>query len=44
MQWIAPTEKDSATETLEDRFWDTADQFRANPPFNSFSWLNLRIS
>jgi type I restriction enzyme M protein len=30
MQWIAPTEKDSATTTLEKRLWDAADQFRAN--------------
>ena len=30
MQWIAPTEKDKATETLEKRLWDAADQFRAN--------------
>ena len=30
MQWIAPTEKDSATTTLEKRLWDAADQLRAN--------------
>ena len=30
MHWIAPTEKDSATTTLEKRLWDAADQFRAN--------------
>jgi len=30
LQWIAPTEKDSATVTLEKRLWDAADQFRAN--------------
>lgn len=30
MQWIAPSEKDSATTTLEVRLWDAADQFRAN--------------
>lgn len=30
MQWIAPTEKDSATTTMEKRLWDAADQFRAN--------------
>ena len=29
-QWIAPSEKDTATETLEKRLWDAADQFRAN--------------
>jgi hypothetical protein len=30
MHWIAPSEKDTATETLEKRLWDAADQFRAN--------------
>jgi type I restriction enzyme M protein len=30
VQWIAPSEKDSATTTLEKRLWDAADQFRAN--------------
>ena len=30
MQWIAPSEKDAATTTLEKRLWDAADQFRAN--------------
>jgi len=30
MQWIAPSEKDTATATLEKRLWDAADQFRAN--------------
>ncbi|MCX6635583.1 MAG: type I restriction-modification system subunit M N-terminal domain-containing protein, partial [Acidobacteria bacterium] len=30
MLWIAPPEKDAATETLEKRLWDAADQFRAN--------------
>ena len=30
MQWIAPSEKDALTETLEARLWNTADQFRAN--------------
>ena len=30
MQWIAPTEKDTAAATLEKRLWDAADQFRAN--------------
>ena len=30
MKWIAPTEKDAATITLEKRLWDAADQFRAN--------------
>lgn len=30
MRWIAPTEKDLASSTLEKRLWDAADQFRAN--------------
>ncbi len=30
MEWVAPTEKDAATDTLEKRLWDAADQFRAN--------------
>ena len=30
MHWIAPSEKDTATDTLEKRLWAAADQFRAN--------------
>ncbi len=30
MHWIAPTDKNTATATLEKRLWDAADQFRAN--------------
>jgi hypothetical protein len=30
MLWIAPSEKDSATATLEKRLWDAADQLCAN--------------
>lgn len=30
MHWIAPSEKDTVTATLEKRLWDAADQFRAN--------------
>jgi type I restriction enzyme M protein len=30
MYWIAPSEKDSASTSLEKRLWDAADQFRAN--------------
>ncbi len=30
MNWVAPSEKDAATDTLEKRLWDAADQFRAN--------------
>jgi type I restriction enzyme M protein len=35
MQWIAPTEKDSGTETLENRLWAAADQLRANSGLTS---------
>ena len=30
MRWVAPSEKDTATATLEKRLWNAADQFRAN--------------
>ncbi|GAO37299.1 membrane protein [Sulfuricella sp. T08] len=30
MHWIAPSERDTATDTLEKRLWSAADQFRAN--------------
>jgi len=30
VHWIAPTEKDAASTSLEKRLWDAADQFRAN--------------
>jgi type I restriction enzyme M protein len=30
MRWVAPSEKDTATVTLEKRLWEAADQFRAN--------------
>jgi len=30
MHWITPSEKDTATASLEKRLWDAADQFRAN--------------
>ena len=30
MHWIAPSERDIATDTLEKRLWNAADQFRAN--------------
>jgi hypothetical protein len=30
MIWIAPSENETATDTLEKRLWDAADQFRAN--------------
>lgn len=30
MHWIEPSERDTATDTLEKRLWNAADQFRAN--------------
>jgi type I restriction enzyme M protein len=35
VQWIAPSAKDTATETLEKRLWDAADQMRANSGLSS---------
>ena len=35
MQWIAPSEKDKATDTLEKRLWSAADQLRANSGLTS---------
>ncbi|MBI3270970.1 MAG: N-6 DNA methylase [Planctomycetes bacterium] len=35
MIWIAPTEKDAATDTLEKRLWAAADQLRANSGLTS---------
>jgi type I restriction enzyme M protein len=35
MQWIAPSQKDDGTETLEKRLWEAADQLRANSGLNS---------
>jgi type I restriction enzyme M protein len=35
MIWIAPSEKDAATKTLEKRLWDAADQFRTNSGLKS---------
>jgi len=30
MQWIAPSEKDTVSATLEKQLWAAADQLRAN--------------
>src|SRR6266542_852771 len=35
MHWIAPSEKDAATDTLEKRLWAAADQLRANSGLTS---------
>jgi type I restriction enzyme M protein len=35
MQWIAPSQKDDQTDTLEKRLWQAADQLRANSGLSS---------
>ena len=35
MRWVTPTEKDAATDTLEKRLWEAADQLRANSGLTS---------
>lgn len=35
MRWVAPTEKDAGTDTLEKRLWDAADELRANSGLNA---------
>src|SRR5213592_4658288 len=35
MHWIAPSERDAATDTLEKRLWAAADQLRANSGLTS---------
>jgi type I restriction enzyme M protein len=35
MKWIAPSQKDNGTETLEDRLWAAADELRANSGLTS---------
>jgi type I restriction enzyme M protein len=35
MQWIAPSEKDTANDQLEKRLWEAADQLRANSGLNA---------
>ena len=35
MLWVAPSGKDTATNTLEKRLWDAADQLRANSGLTS---------
>ena len=38
MRWIAPTEKDTANETLEQRLRAAADQFRVNSGLKAENW------
>jgi len=42
MRWVAPTEKDTANQTLEKRLWAAADQFRANSGLNAASVIHGR--
>lgn len=35
MLWVAPSSKDNGTQTLENRLWEAADQFRANSGLSS---------
>jgi type I restriction enzyme M protein len=35
MLWVAPSERDTATDTLEKRLWEAADQLRANSGLTS---------
>lgn len=39
MHWIAASEKDVATDTLEKRLWAAADQFRANSGLNAAQYF-----
>jgi type I restriction enzyme M protein len=40
MLWVAPSEKDTGTQTLEDRLWQAADQLRANSGLTSAQSLH----
>jgi type I restriction enzyme R subunit len=42
MNWVSPSEKDTASNTLEKRLWDAADQLRANS--GRFSLVKLSHS
>jgi type I restriction enzyme M protein len=35
MKWVAPSQKDNGTETLENRLWAAADELRANSGLTS---------
>ena len=35
MRWVAPSERDAGTDTLEKRLWDAADELRANSGLNA---------
>jgi type I restriction enzyme M protein len=35
MHWIAPSEKDAASDTMEKRLWEAADQLRTNSGLTS---------
>jgi len=42
MLWIAPSEKDAASTSLEKRLWDAADQFHANSSLKA--WKGRRLN
>ena len=41
MRWVAPSEKDTANQTLEKRPWAAADQFRAKSGLNAGQYSTL---
>ena len=43
MHWIAPSERDAATDALEKRLWAAADQLRANSGLTSQQYGLLGI-
>ena len=44
MRWVAPSEKDTANQTLEKRLWVAADQFRANSGLKAQNSMPVRGS
>ena len=43
MQWIAPSEKDTASATLEKQLWNAADQLRANSGLKAQDYSNTDL-
>ena len=41
MDWIAPSEKDAASTSLEKRIWNAADQFRVNSGLKAQEYSGL---
>jgi len=44
MIWIAPSEKEALTTTLEKRLWDAADQFRADAGLTFIRFAEVRFA